>query len=45
MLKMAAELQEALPSEWKSQSLIGKVSASLQLPLEAQGAIETETCA
>ncbi len=27
-LNMAAQLQEAPPSEWKSQSLIGKVSAS-----------------
>ncbi len=38
---MAAQSQEAPPSEWKSQSLIGKVSASLQLPLEVPVAIET----
>ncbi len=29
---MAAQSQEAPPFEWKSQSLTGKVSASLQLP-------------
>ncbi len=40
-LNMAAQSQEAPPSEWKSQSLIGKVSASLQLPLEVPVAIET----
>ncbi len=33
--------QEAPPSEWKSQSLICKVSASLQLPLEVPVVIET----
>ncbi len=38
---MAALSQEAPPSEWKSQSLIGKVSASLQLALEVSVAIET----
>ncbi len=38
---MAAQSQEAPPSEWKSQSLIGKVSESLQLPLEVPVAIET----
>ncbi len=38
---MAAQSQEAPPSEWKSKSLISKVSASLQLPLEVPVAIET----
>ncbi len=38
---MAALSNEALPSEQKSQSLIGKVSESLQLPLEVPVAIET----
>ncbi len=37
----AALSNEAPPSEQKSQSLIGKVSASLQLPLEVPVAIET----
>ncbi len=37
---MAAQSQEAPPSEWKSQSLIGKVSSSLQLPLEVPVASE-----
>ncbi len=32
-LNMAAQPQDAPPSHWKSQSLIGKVSVSLQLPL------------
>ncbi len=41
MLNMAALSNEALPSEQKSQSLIGQVSASLQLPLEVPVAIET----
>ncbi len=39
-LNMAAQSQEAPPSEWKSQSLIGKVSVSLQLPLEVPVAID-----
>ncbi len=38
---MATLSSEAPPSEQKSQSLIGKVSASLQLPLEVRVAIET----
>ncbi len=38
---MAARSPEAPPSEWKSQWLIGKVSVSLQLPLEVAVAIET----
>ncbi len=40
-LNMAAQSQEAPPSEWKSQSLIGKISVSLQLLLEVPVAIET----
>ncbi len=38
MQRLAAQSQEAPPSEWKSQSLISKVSA---LPLEVPVAIET----
>ncbi len=38
---MATQPQEAPPSEWESQSLICKVSASLELPLEVPVAIET----
>ncbi len=41
MLNMAAQPQEAPPSEGKIQSPIGKVSASLQLPLEVPDALET----
>ncbi len=37
---MAAQSPEAPPSERKSQSVIGKVSASLQLALEVPDAIE-----
>ncbi len=40
-LNMAALSNEAPPSEQKSQSLICKVSTSLQLPLEGPFAIET----
>ncbi len=39
---MTALSNEAPPSEQKSQSLIGKVSTSLQLPLEVLVAIETD---
>ncbi len=39
-LNMAALSNEASPSEQKSQSLIGKVSASLQLALDVPVAIE-----
>ncbi len=39
-LNMAAPLNEAPPSEQKSQSLIGKVSASLQL---AEVPVDIET--
>ncbi len=35
MFNMAAQSQEAPPSEWKSQSLIGKVSSSLLLLLDS----------
>ncbi len=38
---MADQLQEAPPSEWMTQSLIGKVNMSLQLPLAVPVAIET----
>ncbi len=41
MLNMAALSNEAPTSEQKSQSLIDKVSVSLQLPLEVPAAIET----
>ncbi len=40
-LNKAALLNEVPPSEQKSQSLIGKVSSSLQLELEVPVAIET----
>ncbi len=40
-LNMAALSNEATSSEQKSQSLIGKVSVSLQLSLEVSVAIET----
>ncbi len=43
MLSMAALSSEAPPSEQKSQSLIGKVSMSLQLPLEVPVAIDTSS--
>ncbi len=43
MLKMAALSNEAPPSEEKGQTLISKVSASLQLWLEVLVAIETES--
>ncbi len=38
---MADQSQEAPPCEWKSQSLISKFSASLQLSLEVPAAMET----
>ncbi len=44
MLNMGAQTQEAPPSEWKSQWLIVKVSASLQLPLESPGCYRNSQC-